>query len=272
MSNSNKKNESNQSSFKVRGDIEVLQGSFTSRSFKAHFHDSYTLILVESGTADYSYKKNEMVVSPNRLLVLNPYEVHTGKQLGEGIWNFRSMYIPQSVVKENFDTESDQLPIFGRRYIDDIPFLSRYQLLHEQLMTKEISINEESQLSLLLQELTELAGLELINDESDTYSSVCGRMRDYIHEYYMENIQLDDLMSVSGLSKFHMIKVYREKYGLPPHQYLNNLRIERAKKLLAQGMSATDVTHSVGFFDQSHFIKHFKAMVGVTPSQYAKRK
>jgi AraC-like DNA-binding protein len=258
----------NYSTFKVNGEIEVLQGSFTSRSFKPHFHDTYALILVESGIADYSYKKNEYVVNPNRLLVLNPYEVHTGKSLGEGIWNFRSMYIPQDIVTSNYNSDQSKSPQFINRIVDDANFLRRYQILHEKLLTAEITIDEQSELTLLLNDLSQLAGLDVKYQKQDKYSAVAHKMRDYIHEYYMDNIQLDDLMTISGLSRFHLIKVYREKYGLPPHQYLNILRIEKAKQLLIKGMASTEVAYSVGYFDQSHFIKHFKKIVGVTPKAY----
>ncbi len=263
-------NSRNYSKFRVNGALEILQGAFTSRSFKPHFHDTYALILVESGIADYGYKKKEQVVRDNRLLVLNPYEVHTGRSLGEGVWNFRSMYIPQDLVRANFQVNNDKLPVFVNNIIKKTNFLSRYQLLHSKLMENEITIEEESELALLLNELMTLAGLDIKKEDSDNYSIVCKRMRDYIHEYYDENIQLDDLMSISGFSRFHLIKIFRERYGLPPHQYLNNLRIEKAKQLLINGMMATDVAFSVGFFDQSHFIRHFKKIVGVTPKAYAR--
>lgn len=261
----------NYSTFRVNGEIEVLQGSFTSRSFKPHFHDTFALILVESGVADYSYKKNECVVSPNKLLVLNPYEVHTGKSLGEGVWNFRSMYIPQDIIKENCHVDIEKAPQFINRIVEKTDLLHRYQILHQKLLTQVSTLSEESELSLLLHDLSRLAGIETKDHQQDKYTSVADRMREYIHEYFMENIHLDDLMTISGLSRFHLIKVYRQRFGLPPHQYLNNLRIEKSKQLLSKGMPATDVAYSVGYFDQSHFIRHFKNVVGVTPKAYTRQ-
>lgn len=261
----------NYSTFRVNGDIEVLQGSFTSRSFKPHFHDTFALILVESGVADYSYKKNERVVSPNKLLILNPYEVHTGKSLGEGVWNFRSMYIPQDIIKQNCHVDIEKSPEFINRIVEKTDLLSRYQVLHQKLLTQISTLTEESELAVLLHDLSRLAGIDTKDQQEDKYTSVAERMRAYIHEYYADNIHLDDLMSISGLSRFHLIKVYRMRFGLPPHQYLNNLRIEKSKQLLSKGMPSTDVAYAVGYFDQSHFIRHFKKMVGVTPKAYTKQ-
>jgi AraC-like DNA-binding protein len=59
--------------------------------------------------------------------------------------------------------------------------------------------------------------------------------------------------------------------GLSPHAFQTQIRIEHAKRLIAQNEPMTYIGLHVGFFDQSHFIKVFKSLVGVTPSQYAAR-
>jgi AraC-like DNA-binding protein len=255
---------------RVNGEIELLQGSFTSRSFKPHFHETYALILVENGIADYSYKQNEYVVKTNKLLILNPYEVHTGRSLGAGLWNFRSMYIPQDIIRNNCDVSSNKTPQFLKRIVDHQDLISRYQHLHDQLLNGDMTIDQESELSLWLSELGQIAGINTSYLIKDKHSAIAAKMKDYIHEYFDDNIQLDDLMNITGLSRFHLIKVFSDKYGLPPHQYLNNLRIEKAKSLLTQGLQSTDVAFTVGYFDQSHFIRHFKKIVGVTPKAYVK--
>lgn len=260
----------NYSTLRVNGAIELLQGSFTSRSFKPHFHESYALILVENGVADYSYKQNEYVVSTNKLLILNPYEVHTGRSLGKGLWNFRSMYIPQEMVKTNRDTQTTHLPQFLNRIVDNHELIIRYQHLHNQLLKGEMSIDQESEISLLLSDLGDVARMNNKSFVIDRYSSIAAKMKDFIHAYHSENIRLDDLMNITGLSRFHLIKVFSDKYGLPPHQYLNNLRIEKAKSLLGQGLPSTDVAFTVGYYDQSHFIRNFKKIVGITPKAYIK--
>lgn len=268
MAKDNPDIKNNYSRYRINGDIEVLLGSFTSRSFKPHFHDSYALILVESGVADYGYRKKSNIVTDNKLLVLNPYEVHTGRSLGEGVWNFRSMYLPKELIRSNYSVDKEAHPNFINKLIQNHQFLQRYQLLHNKMLESDITLDEETELSDLLIELAELSGLEYQEELQDGYAIVANRMRDYIHEYYDESIQLDDLMEISGFSRFHLIKVYRERFGLAPNQYLNNLRIEKAKQLLIKGMKAQDVGYSVGYFDQSHFIRHFKKIVGVTPSAY----
>jgi AraC-like DNA-binding protein len=57
--------------------------------------------------------------------------------------------------------------------------------------------------------------------------------------------------------------------GVPPHAYQIQLRIARARHLLALGMPPSAVAAEVGFHDQSHFIRHFKRVLHVTPGEFA---
>jgi AraC-like DNA-binding protein len=55
---------------------------------------------------------------------------------------------------------------------------------------------------------------------------------------------------------------------MPPHQFQTLVRVSRAKALLREGWSIPQAASQVGFFDQSHFNRHFKRIIGVTPGQY----
>jgi len=65
------------------------------------------------------------------------------------------------------------------------------------------------------------------------------------------------------------MRTFQNMTGLSVHQYLTQLRLVRAKALLAKGVSAAQVASDVGFFDQSHLIKHFRAHFGTTPGVFA---
>jgi AraC-like DNA-binding protein len=73
---------------------------------------------------------------------------------------------------------------------------------------------------------------------------------------------------VANLSPFYLLRTFRDRIGLPPHGYLNQVRLIRAKKLLSQGCQISQVAHEIGFADQSHLTRQFKRMFGVTPGQY----
>lgn len=83
-------------------------------------------------------------------------------------------------------------------------------------------------------------------------------------------VTLDDLAEHAGLDKFHLCRAFRAQVGVPPYAYLTQLRIMRAKELLAAGMKPSDIARQVGLYDQSHLNRHFRRIVGTTPAQYAR--
>ena len=81
-------------------------------------------------------------------------------------------------------------------------------------------------------------------------------------------VSLDELAAVAGLSKGYLLRAFAREKGITPYRYLENLRIERAKRLLEEGVRPVDAALQTGFSDQSHFTNHFKTLIGLTPSQY----
>ena len=94
----------------------------------------------------------------------------------------------------------------------------------------------------------------------------------YIDKYYPDNINLDSISGKALVSKFHFIRLFKKYYGRTPHQYLQEVRIEKAKKLLAKGDSIDDVCNAIGFASKTSFISLFKKMTGVTPLVYQNKK
>jgi len=94
---------------------------------------------------------------------------------------------------------------------------------------------------------------------------------EYIEVNLAENISLDDLASVVGLSVSHFNTLFREAVGLSPHQYLIRRRVERAKNLLGEGkLSISQIASETGFAHQSHLARHMHRVLGVSPKALQK--
>jgi AraC-like DNA-binding protein len=96
------------------------------------------------------------------------------------------------------------------------------------------------------------------------------RAHAYLLEHFAEPVKLDDLVRVSRLSRFYVLRVFRREFGVSPHEYQRHLRLARACRLLAGGVPASRVAYDVGFTDQSHLIRQFKALTGLTPGAFAR--
>jgi len=95
------------------------------------------------------------------------------------------------------------------------------------------------------------------------------RMRECLNEEGL-HVDLETLAQRAGLSRFQALRAFKQRYGLPPHAYQLCLRMSHARRLLVEGLPAADVALRCGFADQSHFIRHFKRLNGITPLQYAR--
>jgi AraC family transcriptional regulator len=100
-----------------------------------------------------------------------------------------------------------------------------------------------------------------------------GRLRavvEYIEEHLDANPTLEQMAAVARLSVYHFARQFRHAKGLPPHQFVIQRRVERARQLLQAGtaLSLAEVAAEVGFSDQSQFSRHFKRLLGVTPGRF----
>ena len=73
---------------------------------------------------------------------------------------------------------------------------------------------------------------------------------------------------IAGLSSFHLCRVFKAGVGLAPHAYVSQLRVRRAKQLMAEGVPIAQAAVDAGFFDQAHLSRHFKRIIGLTPGRY----
>jgi AraC-like DNA-binding protein len=100
-------------------------------------------------------------------------------------------------------------------------------------------------------------------------SMVARRARDRLHAALEENIGADDLAREAGAAdRFQLARAFRAAYGSPPHGYLVQLRLLRARRLLAGGSQPVAVAAECGFADQSHLGRWFRRAYGLTPAAY----
>ncbi len=82
------------------------------------------------------------------------------------------------------------------------------------------------------------------------------------------DLSLDALAQAVGIGRFHFLRLFKTSLGAPPHAYIMQIRIARAKALLDGCASVGDVALATGFFDQSHFANAFRHAYGMTPRDY----
>ena len=91
----------------------------------------------------------------------------------------------------------------------------------------------------------------------------------YIEEHLDEQICLLTLAGLARLSEHHFCRTFKQSFGVPPHQFHVQQRMERAKVLLAdRTASVTDIALTLGYSQTSSFSNAFRKMTGWTPTEY----
>ncbi|BBB90393.1 bifunctional transcriptional activator/DNA repair enzyme AdaA [Methylomusa anaerophila] len=95
----------------------------------------------------------------------------------------------------------------------------------------------------------------------------------YIHNHYVENISMETLARIEHYNVSYYGQWFRKNIGVTPQQYIHQLRIDEAKRLLQEtDFSISDIAHQIGYKNQSHLTQVFKKLEGLTPNRYKKLK
>jgi AraC-like DNA-binding protein len=106
-------------------------------------------------------------------------------------------------------------------------------------------------------------------DYAEETKDYAGKIRDYVAEHYTVNFSLDEMAEHLGITKQHLITVCKKRYNRTPVEYLNEYRIEEAKRLLSDTRTKiADIGTLSGFNSNSYFAKVFKQYTGITASEY----
>ena len=253
--------------------LNVMEAHYVEFAYPRHSHDHYVIGLIEHGVQSFSFKGTKLYTPASGLILLNPSVVHTGEAAVEQGFYLRSFYpTVEHLERVAFEMtgRSQTIPYFCQPRVDN-PLLARQLLsLHEAAMNGAEPLVIESWFKLTMARLIEgYADLRLapylLGDERKTVR----KARQYLEENYAETIQLDDLARHVALSPYHLLRIFQRDVGLPPHAYLQDIRVREALRRIEQGEPLVDVAHSVGFSSQSHMNRRFKQIVGLTPGQYA---
>lgn len=94
------------------------------------------------------------------------------------------------------------------------------------------------------------------------------RAAEYIREHCTGSLKLEEICATANLSASYLIPSFKDLYGMTPHAYLINRRIEYWRSQLKRGRPIADVALEAGFSDQAHLQRTFRQFVAATPGQY----
>ncbi|GCE28697.1 AraC family transcriptional regulator [Dictyobacter alpinus] len=239
-----------------------------------HAHDDYQLCLSLEAACVYRYRGASHTVARGQLSLMHPGEVHAtwDAEARPPQTSYHLIYLRPSLfqkVAEDVMRHNVNEPFFPNPILVDDNLIGLFRSLTRSLEYGGEPLQYEIQLSdFLTTLLTHTAQNRVTLRNIPSAPEAVQRVRAFLHETNSYGVRLEDLAQVAGVSPYHLAHLFRRHVGLSPYAYHLQVRVERAKFLLAHGVSIAQVVQKTGFYDQSRFGRYFKRLVGVTPAQY----
>ena len=253
--------------------LELLRACNFTHNFPLHSHDEFTICLIQNGSLQVDYRRQNYQLKKDRIFVVNPGEIHQGGPTNDKGWKYRVFYPKatqlQALASKMGDKPHD-VPFFPQAEIHDPTLMQKLLHLHRRLEDQQCSHLERDEL------FEDAIGYLILHHSDDppvrkptnAEKYYVNRVRRYIDEHYADALSLNDLATLVSLNSSYFLRIFKKAVGLSPHAYLTQVRINRAKELMAAGTPLTEIAANTGFYDQSHFSNRFKRIFGVTPGQY----
>lgn len=250
--------------------MELRQVQHSAACYHSHAHDEFSFGVIDAGQALYKNGPRQHHITQTQSVTINPGDVHSCNPK-QGQWSYRMLFVETAWVgqlqQEMLARPASDYSAFEQQLLSDKQY---YALLNRLFISIGQQRNPLQQESLLLAFFEQQFASQnaLRKDLSCLAKPQLQRVREYIQDQLQHTLSLSELAEVAGLSRYHLVRSFKQVYGLSPHAFQLNQRINRAKGLLREGNSIADTANQLGFADQSHFQRNFKKRIALTPRQY----
>lgn len=251
------------------GGHRLLGGTSLTTSCEPHFHETYIIAYIKRGSTCVNARGRETWLGPGSVLFANPYEIVSC--FGGGGFEYDVCY-----PTAHFMQEAARL---SGQSVGSLPLLVHSLIsgqVAEDIGGVLASFGEDSgcALSTIEEELLRLIAanpgiLAPAPVEGKQFSCVA-RACELIEELLEEPIAIADLSRQVRASRSYFVRSFRHATGLPPSDYIRQLRLARGLERIRGGLQLAEVAIISGFADQAHFTREFKRVYGTTPGKLAR--
>jgi AraC-like DNA-binding protein len=220
--------------------VTQMNAHFTEHTFERHSHETYSIGVTASGVQTFHCGGTLHASLRGDVILFNPDEPHDGQRGTQEGFGYSMLYVSQQVVNDCRDKEAglDMAAYFTQPVVRDAAM--------GRALARAIGAANQPQESLRAEELTRDVLVRLLqrygerrsgDDAKPAGAARMLRIRDYLRSHFDQDITVDALAREAGLSRVHLTRAFAQQFGVPPHIYLNAVRIERAQASMLAGQS-----------------------------------
>ncbi|BAU14788.1 transcriptional regulator, AraC family [Leptolyngbya sp. NIES-3755] len=259
--------------------ILIEQHSIGSMELPEHYVQGHRLIVQTGEAVEYEWKENDHW--QHKILQPGAFCLQTHGEINFPRWHdrfeFLAIALDPTFVEQSFQDVSTSIQFQTQRAVFDPVIADFAKRFSAEVRSRSYcgALYGESLAIAFSRHLLERyhhRSLSIVSPRGKFSSIQLRDLIDFIHVNLSEELSLTELAAHLNLSPFHFARLFKNSLGLSPHQYVLQNRIDRAKKLItvSTGSTLADIAVQVGFYDQTHFGKAFKRVVGVSPKVFSK--
>ena len=241
--------------------------------FTIHWHDRIELLFVKSGALKVKIANGEDTVYKNSLVIIPPGKPHSGISAKDNTQYYTIMFNVTDFYNSAYACEKFLRPIIKKevdfvKYTTDPEILENTKALIREYFSKETA-SSLSVIGCVYKILALLCKKCVCESKSIAADEQFKNVLDFIETHFRENISSAFLSKKFGYTEEYFCRRFKLITGITPMNYINILRLEKAKKLMRdREIKISSVSAQVGFSDINYFTRRFKKYFGITPSEY----
>jgi AraC-like DNA-binding protein len=245
--------------------VELLQKDLSRHEYPNHYHESFCISLIKSGTLTES----ESILPTGGIAISHPFEVHDNEVIENIEYAFTTFYVSPDVFSS---INKNDYCLFENKVIYDKKLFESLDIIATHILKKQSFNNRYLQESFFtsLQQLTEKHSVAK-PFHNQPKPELIEEIKNHILLNLDDKISLENLANKVGMSKYKFIRWFKKHIGLTPFDFIILNRVISGQKMLREGKPLLHTAMDTGFYDQSHFTNYFKRFVGVTPKSYQTR-
>jgi AraC-like DNA-binding protein len=239
--------------------------------YAKHAHETFSIGAITRGHSTYLNGKVRERVGTGALVVINPEDVHACNPIDDLPWSYHMLYVDVpwlvNLQHELGFSQSTDFRAFSTTVTMQTDLYAGLNCLYTILTdTQADPLQKQSAALTFFSEVQRM--LNPAPGSPRDANHKLARAAEYIRENCTRSLKLEEICAAADLSASYLIRSFKDRYGMTPHAYLINRRIEYSRAQLRRGRAIADVAVEAGFSDQAHLQRAFRQLVGATPGQY----